>query len=347
LISQLILVIVQGIIFESVISSYIASRVFSFQAGLALVAPGVLQLILEHGIFQGLWQYISRIFILAIYSTFHILNISAYWQWGLTNTAFYLPSGRGSGLEHYFMKDMYGIFYNTHWRPAFAIAWIGILVLILSGDALVFFILYFLPAAIWLWGPSFLNPGSLPTNVHEEQWKRLVNRDMEETNQIIDAHMKLPPYKPIGGNIITRSFGRLTRSIAYWGKRIIGIYTYVNFVVHMRAVRFIALLTIVYELVLAPFIPTRIFTDERRRILRWDEEDGRYRSIFFSSNADKAISASTSKNSSTSGNSSSDTIPQEITSRKPTEVKKVTSGGTIVHRVTSTDKQPRERAKFQ
>ncbi len=75
LLSQLVLVIVQGLIYKTAISSYIASRVFSFQAGLALVAPGVLQLILEYGIIQGLWQYISRIFILAIYSTFRILPV--------------------------------------------------------------------------------------------------------------------------------------------------------------------------------------------------------------------------------------------------------------------------------
>lgn len=29
---------------------------------------------------------------------------------------------------------------------------------------------------IWLWGAMFLNPGSLPSTVHEEQWKRLTNR---------------------------------------------------------------------------------------------------------------------------------------------------------------------------
>ena len=27
--------------------------------------------------------------------------------------------------------------------------------------------------------------GSLPTTIHEEQWKRLMNRDMEETDKIV------------------------------------------------------------------------------------------------------------------------------------------------------------------
>jgi hypothetical protein len=283
LVSQAALVVVQGYIYDSTISSYLASRVYSFQAALALVAPGVFQLILEFGLLVGLWQYISRIFILAIYSTFHILNTAAYWQWGLTKTAFYLPSGRGGGLEHYFMKDMYNTFHTTHWKPGFAILWLGIIVLILSGNFVVFFVLYFLPSAIWLWGASFLNPGALPTTVHEEQWKRLVNRDMKETTEVIRDHVKFLRNKPLRGNCLRRLAIEIGRCITNFFKTIHWLYTLINFTVHMRVTRFIAIVAMVYELILAPVIPTHIFTDERRRILRWEEEEGRYRSAFYGS----------------------------------------------------------------
>ena len=54
------------------------------------MTPGVFQLILERGFIGGLWAYFSHFFILAVYSTFHILNFASYWQWGLVNSAFYL-----------------------------------------------------------------------------------------------------------------------------------------------------------------------------------------------------------------------------------------------------------------
>src|SRR4051794_31436512 len=65
----------------------------------------------------------------------------------------------------------------------------------------VFLVMYLLPSGIWLWGAMFLNPGSLPSSVHEEQWKRLINRDMRETNEIIREHTTLFNYMPpIMGN---------------------------------------------------------------------------------------------------------------------------------------------------
>lgn len=118
LLSQLIIIIIQRYILFDQVSTFISNRVFVFQIGYALVAPGVFQLMLENGIFTGIWIYVSHAVPLAVYATFHILNISSYWQWGLTNSAFYLASGRGTGLEHYFMKDMYDTFYETHWKPA-------------------------------------------------------------------------------------------------------------------------------------------------------------------------------------------------------------------------------------
>jgi callose synthase len=93
LMSYLVLVIVQSYVYNQNVTDFLTTRVFGFQIALTLAAPGVFQLILEYGIIRGLWQYITRFFILAIYSTFHILNISSYWQWGMTRSAFYLPSG--------------------------------------------------------------------------------------------------------------------------------------------------------------------------------------------------------------------------------------------------------------
>lgn len=140
-----------------------SERVFFAQIGYALVAPGILQLILEYGIIRGLWSYISHFFIMAVYSTFHILNVASFWQYGLKKSAYYLGSGRGTGLEHYFMKDMYENFYKTHWRAGFAIFWMGIIVFALSVDWYVWILMFLAPSGVWLWGAMFLNPGSLPT----------------------------------------------------------------------------------------------------------------------------------------------------------------------------------------
>jgi hypothetical protein len=51
----------------------------------------------------------------------------------------------------------------------------------------------------------------------------------------------------------------------------------------MRAIRGFSMLTLIWEYVFAERIPTFIFTDERRRILRWDEEETRQKSMFVGS----------------------------------------------------------------
>jgi hypothetical protein len=283
LISQLLLVIIQKYIFQGSVTDFMVNRVFVAQIGFTLVAPGVFQLMLEKGVFLGLWTYISHFFILAVYSTFHILNISSYWQWGLEKTAFYLPSGRGSGLEHYFMKDMYNTFYSTHWRPGFIIMWLGFFQLVLSGNFLVFLVMYVLPAGIWLWGAMFLNPGALPTTVHEEQWKRLINRDMQETDEIIKEHTKSDKFRaPATGFALKRAFIKFGRQFSNFANFCHWVYTVINFGIHTRVVRVLAIFTLGWEMIFSSRIPTFIFTDDRRRVLRWDEEDNRQKSIFYS-----------------------------------------------------------------
>ena len=289
LVTQVLLVIFQKYIFEGEVSDFMVNRVFVLQVGMALVIPGVIQLILENGLFLGLWAYIRHFLIVSVYSTFHILNTSSYWQWGLVKTAFYLASGRGSGLEHYFMKDMYNTFYSTHWRAGFIILWLGVLWLCLSGNWLVFFVMYVLPAGIWLWGAMFLNPGALPSSVHEEQWKRLMNRDMIETDEIVREHTKRDVYyKPPQGNAFKRFFIRIGQRYSRFVRFCHWVYTSINFAVHTRVIRFLAVLTMGFELIFSRQIPTFIFTDDRRRILRWDEEDTRAKSIFYSNMANKS-----------------------------------------------------------
>jgi len=284
--SQLILIILQKLVLGDEIANFMTTRVFTFQVGLALVAPGILQLFLEFGVIKGMWKYLSHFGILAIYSTFHILNISSYWQYGLKNSAFYLASGRGTGLEHYFLKDMYDNFYKTHWRAGYIIFWMGILALILGGSWLVFVVMYLLPSGIWLWGAMFLNPGSLPSTVHEEQWKRLMNRDMQEARDIVKQRFSHLEHKaPIRGSFIKKFFVGIWRSIKQFGQLLLYVYHVVNFAIHMRVVRLIAMLTLLWENIISERIPTFIFTDERRRVLRWDEDDNRKQSIFFSTMA--------------------------------------------------------------
>lgn len=67
--------------------------------------------------------------------------------------------------------------------------------------------MYLAPSGVWLWGAHFLNPGSLPTTVHEEQWKRLMNRDMEETREVVQGHAKFDVHmKPVRGNVCKKFF---------------------------------------------------------------------------------------------------------------------------------------------
>jgi len=162
----------------------------------------------------------------------------------------------------------------------------GVLALILGGSWLVFAVMYLLPSGIWLWGAMFLNPGSLPSTVHEEQWKRLMNRDMQEAREIIKQITgRLEHRTPIRGSFLKRFFVGIWRSIKQLFRVLHYIYTVVNFAIHMRVVRFIAMLTLLWENILSENIPTFIFTDERRRVLRWDEDDSRKQSIFFSTMA--------------------------------------------------------------
>jgi len=282
--SQFVLVILQAAVLGEEVATFISQRVFFAQIGYALVAPGILQLILELGLLHGLWAYFSHFFIMAVYSTFHILNVAAFWQYGLTSSAYYLGSGRGTGLEHYFMKDMYESFYKTHWRAGFAIFWMGIIVFALSQDWYVWLLMFLAPSGIWLWGAMFLNPGSLPTTVHEEQWKRLMNKDMEETKEVVRKHSRLHEYEaPIRGNGLKRSFLKTARAIKRFFLVIHWLYTLLNFAIHTRVIRLIGVCTSFWKTVFAEKIPTFIFTDERRRVVRWDEEDIRQKSIFFNS----------------------------------------------------------------
>jgi hypothetical protein len=282
--SQLVLVILQAAVLGEAIAIFISQRVFFAQIGYALVAPGILQLILEFGIIRGLWSFLSHFFILAVYSTFHILNVAAFWQYGLRKSAYYLGSGRGTGLEHYFMKDMYESFYKTHWRAGFAIFWMGIIVFALSVDWYVWILMYLAPSGVWLWGAMFLNPGSLPTTVHEEQWKRLMNKDMEETKEVVRRHSKSRGYQPpVQGNLLKRLFVKTGRAIKRFFRVIHWLYTLINFAIHTRALRLLSVVTNFWMTVFADKIPTYVFTDERRRVMRWDEEDTRQKSVFYSS----------------------------------------------------------------
>jgi len=299
LVSQFVLVILQVAILGDQVTNFISNRVFFAQIGYALVAPGILQLVLEKGVIKGVWEFVSHFFILAVYSTFHILNISAFWQFGLKSSAFYLASGRGTGLEHYFMKDMYDNFYKSHWRPAFVIFWMGIIVFGITVDFFIFILMYMAPAGVWLWGAMFLNPGSLPTTVHEEQWKRLTNRDMQEVSDVVRQHSKLDVYQPpVKGNILKRFFVRIGRAVRSFWRALHYIYTVVNFAIQMRIVRLIAVLATFWENIMASRIPTYIFVDERRRVLRWEEEETRTQSVFYSMNSDRKSSLQLNKPSS-------------------------------------------------
>lgn len=315
LVSQLLLIIIDKYILQDDISVFMVERVFSFQVGFALIVPGVLELILESGFIVGMWRYISHCAILVVYSTFHILNTSAYWQHGLTKPSFYLPSGRGSGLEHYFMKDMYETFYSTHWRPAFIIFWMGMVALFLSGNILLFIFMFLLPSAIWLWGAMFLNPGALPSTVHEEQWKRLVNRDMEETKGIVLKHVKWNAFDPIEQRsfFLRRWYKSIIKSIHY-------VYTAINFGLHTRVLRFIAIIVLLWGLVFSSKIPTYIFTDERRRVLRWDEEETRQKSIFYSNMATSSNSLGLSQELETTPTNTPFSVSKEMKSDNSTQL---------------------------
>lgn len=139
----------------------------------------------------------------------------------------------------------------------------GIIALIFSGDFIVFFVMYFLPAGIWLWGAMFLNPGSLPNTVHEEQWKRLLNQDMKQVHEIIQNHINIDSYQSITTNSkIKKFFIKVGRNISYIFKAFYWIYTVINFSIHTRVVRFISLIVLFWNYVISETIPVFTFTNE-------------------------------------------------------------------------------------
>ncbi len=80
LLFELVLVVLQGYGLGQDISDFITTKIFIFQVGFTLIFPGTLQWILERGLFRGLLDIIKHAFMLAVYSTFHVLNISSFWQ---------------------------------------------------------------------------------------------------------------------------------------------------------------------------------------------------------------------------------------------------------------------------
>jgi len=253
---------------------------FFAQVGFLLTLPGVFQLISEFGFISGLWDFISHFLILSVYSTFHILNISSYWQRGITNYSFYLPSGRGTGLSHYFFDNMYETFYETHWKWGFIIFWMGIIVVAVSRNPAIWIVMYVLPSGIWLWGAMFLNPGSLPNDVHQEQWKRLTNKDMDTVDEIIEKHCKPRGYQKPTGFFLNRFFVGLYRRGVQGYRSLHYLYISINFAVHMRILRAISVVAILWDECLTKKIPTYVFTDEHVKVQAWSKAADRYASTY-------------------------------------------------------------------
>jgi hypothetical protein len=120
---------------------------------------------------------------------------------------------------------------------------------------------------------------------------------MEEARLIVNIHTKIkdvyPPKQKYG---ISGAFETLGRSFQKYSRTVHWIYTGVNFALFMRVVRFIGIITVLWQNVITEHIPTFIYNDERRRILRWDEEDTRQKSIFYTSALYDDDDSQTSKN---------------------------------------------------
>lgn len=136
----------------------------------------------------------------------------------------------------------------------------GIVVFIMTTDPVVWFVMFLIPSGIWLWGAMFLNPGSLPSTTHEEQWKRLMNKDMDEVKNIIALHTNInEPFYPLERRGPARFFEWISRLARRYRRTLHWLYTVVNFAILMRVIRFLGVLTVLLENVLSAKIPTFIW----------------------------------------------------------------------------------------
>lgn len=156
--------------------SIISDSLYLFQMGMTLSVPGILQMILDRGLFRGVYEYVMSLIYLLTYSMFQLMNTCFYFHYGFNQSAKYIASGRVTGLQHTSITEIFRTFKNTHFYPA-AVMVILQIIGISTGGSWLFLIYHTILIFIWLFSPFLFNEGSFPTTTSGLIWKKLYAED--------------------------------------------------------------------------------------------------------------------------------------------------------------------------
>jgi hypothetical protein len=137
--------------------SLVADSMYLFQMGMALAIPGIFYMVLEKGLVKGLKTYVEKLVVLLIYSMFQLMNIGISFHQGMRESAKYLASGRGTGLQHRTAREVYSIFKETHFYPAglmLALVAVGII----TGGSPYYLVFHGVLIMIWVLSPTVALP---------------------------------------------------------------------------------------------------------------------------------------------------------------------------------------------
>jgi hypothetical protein len=244
-------------------------NIYVLQVVFMLVIPiwsGFIQLVRNHGIVDGLGQLGSHSFTLVVLQLLQLLNTSYFWRVGVSQRYYSRLAPFKVDVSHRSIKTMFKEFYRSHWRDGFFMMWLGIVTFFLSLDFVIFFFMFFAPASIWLWGILALNPGALPTQVSEGQWKKLVNEDTATMNRIMERFYLVPgTFNELNYSSVSRIFFRTAWRLKKICFNLWNFFIRINFAFHKRAVRLVSVVARFWKYVFIDNIPLFVFSDTVHR----------------------------------------------------------------------------------
>jgi len=142
-----------------------------FQIGYVMAMPMICELIIQQGLWVGLWNFFKTLPPSVLFFIFHMRTKTYYFTQGLlVGKGGYRATGRGFGLDRSTMVDMYQMYSESHFHEALLI-FFGLAVYAIYGpDPLSAFLLRTFTICLivisWFWAPVFFNPA---WNAHELQ----------------------------------------------------------------------------------------------------------------------------------------------------------------------------------
>eukprot|EP01002_Notosolenus_urceolatus_P007726 NODE_305_length_2270_cov_10.230527_g237_i0.p1 GENE.NODE_305_length_2270_cov_10.230527_g237_i0~~NODE_305_length_2270_cov_10.230527_g237_i0.p1 ORF type:complete len:722 (+),score=178.24 NODE_305_length_2270_cov_10.230527_g237_i0:258-2168(+) len=154
-----------------------------FQLGYVLAFPMIVELVIQRGLFQGLWEFIRSLPLSLFFFVFHLRTKQYNFLMGLiVGKGNYAATGRGFGLDHASLTETYKRYAASHFYAAFILLLsIGIYKHFSQDPALPFFlrtVTILLIIASWFFAPIVFNPMN--------RWVDLKN-DIQEATQWLSA----------------------------------------------------------------------------------------------------------------------------------------------------------------